>query len=366
VKKEIFDFNPQPEAPASADRSLFSSIFGGFSVSMKSSYQKKSLHLTQTLKLNESIAIFDTKSGDLNDLEPAIKANLDKYLAVVDIGEGFRKLQVAATTNVNWDETLQDGSKLNDPISSIQLEVGYPDFTTPLGANGAPNPQFRGEGFHYITGHKDQNRPSELTLWNSKENGKEVVNVSFLKLDKPLPGWDVDEVILRKTLVYDPSDPRVELANGGTTFVKEVRTKGHAPVISPDEVGYVFVKFMTDKKIPDAISLTLRCRIGHRTDTLNITKANQKNIIWEIFSDKFIQETSATWELEVTVVGPEFTDEDIVYKTPAPVAFELPTGRIKYLSSNVLHLPPAPADKIETINRYIKTFVPPALTQSVA
>jgi hypothetical protein len=358
VKKEIFDFTPTPDAPASADRSLFSSIFGGFSVSMKSNYQKRSVKLTQTLKLNESIAVFDTKSGDLNDLEPAIKANLDKYLAVVDIGEIFKKLQVAATTNVNWDETLPDGTKLHDPISSIQLEVGYPDFSTPLGGDGKPNPQFRGEGFHYVTGHKNPDRPSELTLWNNPENGKEIVNVAFLKMDKAVPGWEVDEVILRKTLVYDPDDPRVELANGGTTFVKDVRTKSHVPVISPDEVGYVFVKFMLNKVIPDAIQLTLRCKIAGRTDTFNITRANQKNIIWEIFSDKFLAETSATWELEVTASGPDFTDEDVVYETPAPVTFPLPTGRIKYLSSEVLVLPPAPPEKIETINRYIKTFVP--------
>jgi hypothetical protein len=353
VKHEIFDFNPTPDSAASADRGLFSSIFGGSSVSMKSSYQKKSLHLTQTLKLNETISIMDTKSGDLNDLQPAITANLDKYLAVIDIGEVFRKLQVAATTNVNWDEVLPDGTNLKDPIKAIQLEVGYPQHDAT-----EPNPTFRSEGFHYVTGHKDQNRPSDLVRWDNKENGKEVVNVSFLKLDNPLPGWDVDEVILRKTITYDPSDPRVELSNGGSTFIKEIRTKSHAPVITPDEVGYVFVKFMLDKKLPDAIGLTLRCKIGSRRDTFNITKANQNNIIWEIFSDKYINETSATWELEVTAVGPEFTDDDIVYKSPAPVPFDLPTGRIKYMASGRLHLPPTPPDKLDAINRYIKTVVP--------
>ena len=351
--------SPAPDAAASADRGFFSSIFGGSSVSIKSNYQRKSLTMTQTLTLDGTIAIFDAKSGDLNDLEPAIKANLDKYLAVIDIGQPFQKVQVAAKTNVKWeDETLTDGVtiiKLHDPISSIQLEVGYPDFTNPLGADGKPNPQFRGEGFHYVIGHKDQNRPSEPTLWNNKDNGQEIVNVAFLKLDKPIPGWDVDEVIYRKTIVYDPSDPRVDLSGGGSTFVKEERTKSHVPVITPDEVGYVCVTFMTKQTLPEAISLVLHCKIGNRTDTLEISKANQKNILWEIFSDKFINETSASYEIEVTVVGPQFTDDEIFYKSPAPISFPLPTGRTKF-TSVVLDLPTTPPDKVDTINKHIKDF----------
>ncbi|AEJ02770.1 hypothetical protein Nit79A3_3029 [Nitrosomonas sp. Is79A3] len=357
VKHEIFDFNPKPDTPATADRGFFSSIFGGSNVSMKSNYQKRSVHFTQTLEINGTIAVYDTKSGDLNDLEPAIKANLDKYLAVVDIGEYFKKLQVAATTNVNWDEALPDGTKLNDPITSIQLEVGYPDFSNSFGENKKPNPQFRGEGFHYVTGHKDQNRPSELILWNNKENGKEIVNIAFMKMQDPVPGWDVDEVILRKTIVYDPGDPRVELSNGGSTFTKEVRTKSHAPVITPDEVGYTFVKFMLSQRIPNAaISVTLVCKIGERTDRFNITAENEKNIIWEIFSDKYFNETAFTYELEVQVVGPDFTDPPVAYETKEPIKIDLPTGRIKYVNPVKLLLPPPPVDKIATINDYIKRF----------
>jgi hypothetical protein len=74
--------------------------------------------------------VYDTKSGDLNDLEPAIRQNLDKYLAFVDVGDAFQKLQVAATNNVNWNETIGD-LKLNDPIQSLLIEVGYPNFSNP-------------------------------------------------------------------------------------------------------------------------------------------------------------------------------------------------------------------------------------------
>lgn len=355
VKHEIFDFTPAPDTPASTQRSWFSSIFGGFSVSMKSNYQKRAVKLTQTLKLNESIAVFDTKSGDLNDLEPAIRTDLDKYLAEIDIGDFFRKVQVAATTNVEW----ADGALAADPINSIQLEVGYPDFTRPLGDGGKANPQFRGEGFHYLTGHKDQLRPAELIRWDNQENGKEIVNVAFLKLTEPMPDWDVDEVVLRKTIVFNPGDPRVELASGGSVFVSEVKTKAHAPVITPDEVGCVRVHFSLGKTLPAAIGMILTCKIGTRTDTIAVPKGTQGTIAWEIYSDKYIGETAASWEVEITASGPAFTDDDVVYKSPAPVPLALPTGRSKYVTCQ-LTLPSAPADKVETINRYIKAGAVPA------
>ena len=107
-----------------------------------------------------------------------------------------------------------------------------------------------------------------------------------MKLDHPIQGWDADEVMIRKTIAYDADDPRVELRDNRTIFVREEKTKGHDPTITPDEVGYVHGKFIIDQPLPnDAVSMTLTCKIGNRTDTLNITKANSKNVIWEIFSD---------------------------------------------------------------------------------
>ena len=362
VKKDIFDFIPKPDTaastpastPASTSRGLFSSLFGNVSVSMKKNYQRKSLKLTQTFELNGSIALFDTKSGDLNDLEPEIRQHLDKYLAVVDVGDAFQKLQVASTNNINWNETLPDGTKLNDPIIAAQIEVGYPNFGSPMGANNRPNPQFRAQGFHYVTGHKDT-RPAELARWD-KDNGKEIINIAFLKLAQSLPAWDVDEVIVRKTIVYDPSDPRLELANGGSTFVTEMRTKGHAPVITPDEVGYIFVRFLVNQKIPDDL-LRIRSPLPARSDRAPIHSKSPRPIrktSYGRFFDKFIHETSATYELEVTVVGPDFTDPPVVYKSAAPTKIDLQPGRLKYVPVAKIVLPTASADQVATINRYIK------------
>ena len=118
--------------------------------------------------------------------------------------------------------------------------------------------------------------------------------------------------MLRKTIIYNPDDPRVDLSSNQSIVIREAPSKGHAPVITPDEVGYVFVKFMLDRTLPkDNITITLTATIGRRTDTLTITKANQKNILWEIFSDKYLNETQFTYTVQVEVAGPGFTDAPV-------------------------------------------------------
>ena len=89
-------------------------------------------------------------------------------------------------------------------------------------------------------------------------------------------------------------------------------------------------------------------------NVLTITKTNFTNVIWEIFSDKFIAATSFTYDLQVEVVGPNFTDDPVKFGTPSPIVVPLPTGRVKYISPLILPLPPIPPDKIDTINRFIR------------
>jgi len=354
VKSEIFDWQPQPDPPATTDRSFFSSIFGGASVSLKANHQKKGIHLTQDFQIDTTVSKLDTVSGDLNDLQPAIKANLDKYLAIVDIGEYFKKIQVAATNNLSWSEKLADGTDLADPIISAQVEVSYPDFDQPLGANQQVNFQTMAQGFHYTIGHKDPRGPGELAVW-TKDNPRDIINIAHLRLDKVLPQWDSDTVKLRKTIVFNSDDPRVELSGNASTFSREIVTKDHAPVITRDEVGYLFVKFVLLQKIPnDLFAITLTCKINDRTDTVTVTKANQNSAIWEIFSDKYLDVTSATYSVQVMVAGPNFTDPVVTLSSPAPIPIALPTGRNKYVNPLYITLPPASATDNATINQYIK------------
>jgi hypothetical protein len=354
VKKEIFDWTPTADPPATTDRGFFSSLFGGASVSLKFNYQHRGIHLSNDFTLDSTVIRPHTVSGDLNDLLPAVRADLNKYLAVVDIGEFFRKIQIAATNNINWGEKLFDGTDLADPIVSAQVEVSYPDFSA--AQEHRLNLVTHASGFHYTVAHKDPNRDVELAAWTA-ENPRDIINIASLRMDTTLPEWDPDQVKIRKTIVFNGSDPRVELASGSTIFVKEEDTKTHAPVITRDEVGYVFVKFLPDRSLPkDNITMTLTCMLGNRRDTLTITRANQKNVIWEIFSDKYFDQTSFHYTLEVEVIGPDFTDEPVIFGTTRPIEVPLPTGRAKYVNPIKLALPPIPPDKVATINTYIRNF----------
>jgi hypothetical protein len=361
VKSEIFDWKPAADPAATTSGGggggLFGSLFGfGAQVSMKAKHEVRQVKLTNSFDLDSAVAIIDGVDGTLNDLAPAVKANLDKYLAIVDIGEYFKKLQVAGTCWINWNEVLPDGTKLSDPVMSAQLEVSYPDYDTPVADDGSPNLQTQANGFHYTLGKSDPNSSGELAMW-TPDNPKDVVNISYLRLDKPPKDWPADQVKLRQTIIFDGNDPRVELADGGTQFQHEFLTTEHDARITVDSVGYVFVRFMLDRILPkDNISVTITTTLGSRNDTLTITKANQKNIIWQIFSDKYFDEKQFSYTVDVEVTGPNFTDDPVQYSTPKPIVVKLPQGRVKYLNPVHIALPVPPPDKIQTVNNYIKAY----------
>ena len=123
-------------------------------------------------------------------------------------------------------------------------------------------------------------------------------------------------------------------------------------------MGYVFVKFALDRPLPpqDNITVTLTCKLAGRKDTITVTRANQRNAIWEIFSDKYLNETSFQYEVQVEVVGPNFTDDPVQYGTTSPITVALPSGRLKYINPLFIPLPKPTPEQIDTINQYIKAF----------
>ena len=354
VKDFIFDWNPSDGGDAQASSTPFGSIFGGASVSMKLNYQKRSIHMPQTFTLETSVAITDGKQGDLSDLMPAVKADINKYLAIVDIGQFFQKIQVASTNAINWKETLPDGTNLSDPIMSAMVSVSYPDYDQPLNADKTVNLKTLGQGYHYITGQ--QTGTDGLAQWNSN-NPVDVINISFMKLDttNSISQWPSDQVQVTKTLIFDGNDPRVDLTNNQTQYVVTTTDNNHTPVLDMNAVGYVFVRFMV-RPLPTAVTLVVNTTLGARNDSITITSANQKSAIWEIFSDKYVGETSFTYTVQVTVQGPNFTDNPIVYQSDQPITVALPPGRVKYNPLLSLQLPDAPADQVATINQYILNY----------
>ena len=364
VKADIFDWDPsKSDSTASTDRGWFSSLFGGSSIALKSDYQRRSLNVSQTIILNETISVDQVVSGDLNDLTAAVKADPGKYVAVVDIGKYFQKLQVAATCAVNFSEKLPDGTDLRDPVVSVQLEAGYPDYDTPTGADGKPNLRVLGQGFHYTLGAKDPSGEVQPAIWTA-DNPHDIVDLSWLRLDQDLAGWPTDQVMLRRRLVFDGNDPRVNLSSsatvpGGEGLVVEVvepASTDHAPVLTAAEVGYVFTRFLLDRKLPKSnITVTITPSIGGDAyPPVVVTNANQMNALWEVFSDKYLTTTELSYTVDVSISGPDFTDDPVEYSSPAPVVVPVPAGRIKYLNPLPVHLPEPPADKVATINGYIQ------------
>jgi hypothetical protein len=363
AKDQIFDWDPSKnDTPAAANRGFFSSLFGGSTVSLKANYQHKHTTATQELDLNETIAVDQAVSGDLNDLSKAVKEHPEKYLAIVDIGQYFQKIQIAATCAINFSEALPDGTVLTDPIVSAQIEAGYPDYNNPLDAQGKPNLRVLGEGFHYTIGAKDPAGQVQPAQW-TKFNPQDIVNISWLRLDADVPGWPADQVWLKRRLVFDGDDPRVNISpeacvkgsEGLIVDFVEPATTDHVPVLTAAQVGYVFTRFALNHRLPKSnITVTIKPTInGDAYPPVVVTQANQDNALWEVYSDKYLQTTSFEYTVAVSIQGPNFTDDPIEYASAAPVKVDIPAGRIKYLNPLPVSLPEPPQDKIAVINAYI-------------
>src|SRR5262249_19024141 len=150
--------------------------------------------------------------------------------------------------------------------------------------------------------------------------------------DGPVAGWGVDEVLIRKTIAFDPNDPRVDLSGGGSVRVTEQRMTGPAARITADDIGLIYICFRLDRPIPTSnISMTLACVIGECRHSFTIDAKNWRNVVWELYSDKYFDQTSFTYELSVAVGGVSFFDESIQWRTVNPIKVPLPRGRIKFI-----------------------------------
>lgn len=391
VKTTIFDWDPtksDPTGTASASQSWFGSIFGGASVSLKSDYQRSGTTLTAELTMEGVVTATQGVSGDFTALMPAVKADLGAYLAVVDIGQYFEKVQVAATSAVQFSEVLADGTNLSDPVSSVQLVASYPDFDQPVNADGTPNLVATAQGYHYTIG-QTQSPPAAAApiIWTAAD-ASDAVSASWLRLASDEPKWPAAQVQLTQTLVFDGDDPRVDLASGGVTWSSTTLTSTDlAPILTASAVGYLYVHFVLDRVLPTPnIALTVTLVLGGttpaptpspapslapspspsaapapppvptRTDTLTVTSANQQSILWEVFSDKYFDVTSFTYSIQVEVTGPDLTDEPVIWQHAEPVQVDIPAGRVKYLNPALLGLPPCPPDQVATVNQYITGY----------
>jgi len=348
VKTEIFDWQPKPDDPAKAS----TGACGGAAISLKMNYQKHGVKFDEHFEINQTISKDDTVSGTLTALEPAIKANLDKYLSIVDIAEFFKKVQVVASPNIDFGE-----GESADPISEALVQVSFLDFDQPVGPGGKVKLVPKVEGFHYTPAHTDAAAAVTLGRW-SRDNPTDLINFSSLRLDKNIKEWDRDQVKITKTLVYKPDDPRVDLANNVIKISKETITMDHAPVVGPEEVGYVYIKFFLDRpiKAPN-ITVTLTVQIGQRTDVLVMTNDDPKAnpvALWQVWSDKYFNETVAKVKIDVEVAPPPSNFAGAAVNWSGVQAIPLNLGRIKRIVPCKIEVPELKnADQAALVGQYI-------------
>lgn len=268
----------------------------------------------------------------------------------------MKQFDVVASCAVNWKYTLPDGTTRRSPLRSITIEVGYPDDSQPLLEDGSPNLKFHSSGFRVVETNEGRKASEELARW-TLDNSRDVMRFTLRKLSQSVPGWDADEVLIRKTLAYDPGDPRVDLSGGGSSLVVEERTKNHSPAIGAGEVGGVYGTFLLTRQIPDAVSVELTIKIGDRVEKHHPMEEDRSRIVWDLVSNKYANETTFSYELHLTIEGPDFADDTIHWGTRVPATVDLPPGPLKDLGSVRLSLPNPRADQAAMINRYIKDFI---------
>lgn len=352
VKSEIFDWQPKPDDPAKAS----AGACGGVAVSLKFNYQKHGVHFNDHFILNETITKLDTVSGTLNALEPAIKKDLNKYLSIVDIGEYFKKIQVCASPNIDFE---------NDPIQEALIQVSYPDFDNPKGPDGKVSlTQTRVEGFHYTPLKNDQTAPVTLARW-TRDNPTDIIDIAFLKLDNDLADWPRNQVKITRKLVYKPDDARVDLANGGVSITADEISTDHSPVVGPESVGYIFIRFILDRpvKTPN-VTVSLTVQIGDRSDTIQLSSTDatiQKPFAdLQIWSDKYFNETVAKVKIDVEVAPPpsDFAGNAVSWGGVQAVPLNL--GRIKRIVPYTIKVPELTD---QTQNQLVQKYILETMTE---
>jgi hypothetical protein len=85
VKEQLFDLSPNESAEqGQSDATWWDNVFD--KVTLKNDHAKTGVFLRRTLTLHGVISVEQTVEGNLNELAVVAKAELDKYLTVVDVG----------------------------------------------------------------------------------------------------------------------------------------------------------------------------------------------------------------------------------------------------------------------------------------
>jgi hypothetical protein len=171
----------------------------------------------------------------------------------------------------------------------------------------------------------------------------DIINIAFLKIDNDLPNWKRDQVKISRKLVYKPDDPRVDLSNKGIMLQSEEISTDHSPVVGPEAVGYIFIKFILDRPIKSPnVTVKLTVQIGDRTDIIELTNSDATSnptADLQIWSDKYFNETIAKVKIDVEVAPPpsDFAGDAVTWSGVQAVPLNL--GRIKRIVPFTINVP---------------------------
>ncbi|MCP2025115.1 hypothetical protein L1276_000255 [Flavobacterium sp. HSC-32F16] len=331
VQKQIFDapekqFTPAstPEKPGGFFRILFGA--GSVGVSLKHGTQIREVKFTDEIKFS-AIEVLDSKiSGNLTPLTlksgAEAKAELKKYITVIQLDEDFSKVQVIASLNGGLIKLDKDSDIVNDsPVSQVSIEVGYPDSKGKLiwkssGRMIAP------EGTPYVKNTSKSGKEIDAIFpatWNDKSKEKNAFVFDFVKNNGS------SKIKVRQEVMYE-KDKRIKLKDVTREFEFE-GTKIFVPLPIQNMINYN----LSTEELYDCDTLEV---------TLKVDKMSSKKFKFTVDNFEDAIPYRAWYELDYTIKPTEYkvkyTCSGKIGKKAKKVSISTDYQKIDYLEGDVL------------------------------
>lgn len=271
--------------------------------SMKAQYNKESLSLNYSKKIDKKIERKSVQRTTLTGLFDELKENEEarkRYFSNVYLEEGFQKVHVVATCNANWESEENEG----DPINQVQLEVGYPD------SNGnivwKSTARYRDEP---VDGELSDNGAPAMWTESTKDR---IYVFDFSKREEgELEDRDPEEIEVRETISFK-ENPRVIVEE--TTRKK--KTTDHNLEVRAETAGHLSVgPILLDRPLGnDQITVHVKVRADGVPDkTFKFTNENENKESRYFDAWYESQEEIPPYEylVEVIVKGKNFTQKPL-------------------------------------------------------
>jgi hypothetical protein len=246
-------------------------------------------------------------SSTLTGLAQEIKADPAReklYFSEVFLDEGFKKIHVIASANVNWGITEKDG----DPIDRIDVQIGYPDSKGSI--VWKPTGKFK-DG---IAG--DMSKSASPAFWDRTCQNRLYI-FDFLRQNN-LSADKQNTIFIKKNVRYKARPNVLVKTISSDTFSNErvVEVRG-------EPAGLFNVKISPNiPALPNRVRLTLTCRAAGVPDTLfefnhkNAgDEANMPEFEWNIYYATLADIKPWQYKIDAVVVGPSILSKPLKWST---------------------------------------------------